>query len=138
MSLTVARVRDVFRYNGVELKAPPGSTWEDVRSLHSAFYPELITAVPEFGEVQNGIREVTFAKSVGTKGADGRSLRDFVASMQALTVPCAHIVTPLMDGLLSEEGRTCGHAWGGFATAAKDAPPHERRAVPSSSLAPLP
>eukprot|EP01034_Spumella_vulgaris_P036523 gene36523-45040_t len=41
----------------------------DVRALHSAIYPELISAdIVVADELVNGAQEITFRRAVGTKG----------------------------------------------------------------------
>lgn len=68
MTIEINEIVKRYRYNGMELPAPPGLSDIEVRDLHSAIYPELISAeiVPE--EPCNGIQEVTFRRTVGTKG----------------------------------------------------------------------
>lgn len=52
----------------MELPAPPGLSDREVRDLHSAIYPELISAEIVAEEPCNGIQEVAFRRTVGTKG----------------------------------------------------------------------
>ncbi|WP_256081943.1 PRTRC system protein C [Massilia sp. YIM B04103] len=68
MSIEVHTITKRYRYNGVTLPAPPGLSDLEVRDLHSALYPELISADIVAGEVAGGIQEITFHRAVGTKG----------------------------------------------------------------------
>lgn len=69
MAITIEEIPRVYRYNGVELPAPPGMAPRDVRDLHSAIYPELLSAeIVVADELVNGAQEITFRRTVGTKG----------------------------------------------------------------------
>ncbi|WP_395401037.1 PRTRC system protein C [Pseudoduganella sp. UC29_106] len=68
MAMNVKEITKRYRYNGVELPAPPGLTDAEVRDLHSVFYPELVSAEIVTEEPSNGVQEVTFRRTVGTKG----------------------------------------------------------------------
>jgi PRTRC genetic system protein C len=68
MAIDIKEITKRYRYNGIELPAPAGLSDADVRDLHSAIYPELINAEIVAEEPQNGIQEVTFRRTVGTKG----------------------------------------------------------------------
>lgn len=68
MTIEIKEVVKRYRYNGIELPAPPGLTDVEVRDLHSAVYPELISADIVAEEPVQGVQEVTFRRTVGTKG----------------------------------------------------------------------
>ena len=69
MAITIEETLRRYRYNGIELPAPPGMAPREVRDLHSAIYPELISAeIVVTDELVNGAQEVTFRRAVGTKG----------------------------------------------------------------------
>lgn len=69
MAITITETPRIYRYNGIELPAPPGMAPRDVRDLHSAIYPELISAeIVIADDLVNGVQEVTFRRNVGTKG----------------------------------------------------------------------
>lgn len=68
MTIEIKEIIKRYRYNGMELPAPPGLTDSEVRDLHSAIYPELISAEIVASEPVHGIQEITFRRSVGTKG----------------------------------------------------------------------
>jgi len=69
MAITIKATPRRYRYNGIELPAPPGMAPRDVRDLHSAIYPELISAdIVVADELVNGAQEITFRRAVGTKG----------------------------------------------------------------------
>lgn len=69
MAITIKEIPRRYRYNGIELPAPPGMSPRDVRDLHSAIYPELISAdIVVADELVNGALEITFRRAVGTKG----------------------------------------------------------------------
>lgn len=69
MNITIKETPRRYRYNGIELPAPPGMSPRDVRDLHSAIYPELISAeIVIADELVSGVQEVTFRRNVGTKG----------------------------------------------------------------------
>lgn len=69
MAITISATPRRYRYNGIELPAPPGMAPRDVRDLHSAVYPELISAdIVVADELVNGAQEITFRRAVGTKG----------------------------------------------------------------------
>jgi len=68
MSIDVKEIIKRYRFNGIELPAPPGLSDTEVRDLHSAIYPELITAEIVAEEPVNGVQEISFRRTVGTKG----------------------------------------------------------------------
>lgn len=68
MNIDIKEIVKRYRYNGMELPAPPGLSDAEVRDLHSAIYPELITAEITAEEPVNGVQEITFRRTVGTKG----------------------------------------------------------------------
>lgn len=68
MAIDINEIVKRYRYNGMELPAPPGLSDREVRDLHSAIYPELISAEIVAEEPCNGIQEVAFRRTVGTKG----------------------------------------------------------------------
>lgn len=68
MTIEIKEIVKRYRYNGMELPAPPGLTDAEVRDLHSAIYPELINAEIVADEPCNGVQEITFRRTVGTKG----------------------------------------------------------------------
>ncbi|SFV16825.1 PRTRC system protein C [Pseudoduganella namucuonensis] len=69
MAITTKEIPRIYRYNGIELPAPPGMAPRDVRDLHSAIYPELISAeIVVADELVGGAQEITFRRNVGTKG----------------------------------------------------------------------
>ena len=68
MPIDVKEILKRYRYNGIELPAPPGLSDEEVRDLHSAIYPELINAEMVAEAPHNGVQEITFRRTVGTKG----------------------------------------------------------------------
>ena len=68
MTIEIKEVVKRYRYNGIELPAPPGLTDVEVRDLHSGVYPELISAEIVAEEPVQGIQEVAFRRTVGTKG----------------------------------------------------------------------
>lgn len=68
MVMDIKEIAKRYRYNGTELPAPPGLTDAEVRDLHSVFYPELVSAEIVAEEPCNGIQEITFRRTVGTKG----------------------------------------------------------------------
>ena len=43
MAITIKATPRRYRYNGIELPAPPGMAPRDVRDLHSAIYPEPVS-----------------------------------------------------------------------------------------------
>jgi PRTRC genetic system protein C len=68
MTIDIKDIVKRYRYNGIELPAPPGLSDVEVRDLHSAICPELITAEIVAEEPVNGVQEITFRRTVGTKG----------------------------------------------------------------------
>jgi PRTRC genetic system protein C len=68
MTIEIKEIIKRYRYNGMELPAPPGLTDAEVRDLHSAIYPELVTAEIVIEEPVQGVQEITFRRTVGTKG----------------------------------------------------------------------
>lgn len=68
MTIAVAALARVFKYNGIKLPDVPGLSNEDVRAVYAAQYPELLTAEIEVGEVVRGVQEISFRRAVGTKG----------------------------------------------------------------------
>lgn len=68
MTIEIKEIIKRYRYNGMELPAPPGLTDVEVRDLHSAIYPELVTAEIVSEEPVQGVQEITFRRTVGTKG----------------------------------------------------------------------
>lgn len=68
MTIEIKEVVKRYRYNGIELPAAPGLSDAEVRDLHSAVYPELICADIVTEEPVQGVQEVTFRRTVGTKG----------------------------------------------------------------------
>jgi PRTRC genetic system protein C len=68
MAIEIKEITKRYRYNGVELPAPPGLSDAEVRDLHSVFYPELVSAEIAAEEPCDGIQEITFRRTVGTKG----------------------------------------------------------------------
>jgi len=68
MSIDVKEIVKRYRYNGIELPAPPGLSDAEVRDLHSAIYPELVNAEIVAEEPLNGVQEISFRRTVGTKG----------------------------------------------------------------------
>jgi len=68
MPIDVKAITKRYRYNGIELPAPPGLTDAEVRDLHSAIYPELLNAEVVAEEPLNGVQEISFRRTVGTKG----------------------------------------------------------------------
>ncbi|GAB2856066.1 hypothetical protein GCM10027277_25830 [Pseudoduganella ginsengisoli] len=70
MAIAVEATQRRYLYNGITLPAPPGLTHREVRDLHSAIYPELISAeIVVADELVGGVQEITFRRAVGTKGA---------------------------------------------------------------------
>jgi len=71
MTLQVQTAEREFAYNGVALKDPNAShSIEQVREFYSAIYPELVNAAIEGPENKGNKLVYTFARAVGTKGAD--------------------------------------------------------------------
>lgn len=68
MTIEIKEIVKRYRYNGIELPAPPGLSDIGVRDLHSAIYPELINAEIVAEEPIQGVQEITFRRTVGTKG----------------------------------------------------------------------
>jgi len=68
MTIEIKEIVKRYRYNGIELPAPPGLTDAEVRDLHSAIYPELVNAEIVAEEPVQGVQEITFRRTVGTKG----------------------------------------------------------------------
>jgi len=68
MSIDVKEIVKRYRYNGIELPAPTGLSDAEVRDLHSAIYPELVNAEIVAEEPLNGVQEISFRRTVGTKG----------------------------------------------------------------------
>lgn len=68
MAIEIIEIVKRYRYNGIELPAPPGLSDTEVRDLHSAIYPELINAEVIAAEPAHGVQEITFRRTVGTKG----------------------------------------------------------------------
>ena len=68
MTIDIKEIVKRYRYNGMELPAPPGLSDAEVRDLHSAIYPELITAEIVAEEPGDGVQEITCRRTVGTKG----------------------------------------------------------------------
>lgn len=68
MTIEINEIVRRYRYNGIELPAPPGLTDAEVRDLHSAIYPELMNAEIVAEEPVQGVQEITFRRTVGTKG----------------------------------------------------------------------
>lgn len=68
MAIDIKEIVKRYRYNGIELPAPPGLSESEVRDLHSAIYPELINAEIVAEEPNEGVQEITFRRTVGTKG----------------------------------------------------------------------
>lgn len=68
MAIEIKEIVKRYRYNGMELPAPPGLSDTEVRDLHSAIYPELINAEVVAEEPVQGVQEITFRRTVGTKG----------------------------------------------------------------------
>lgn len=67
MALTITKIEKRYVYNGMTLPAIPGATDEEMRTLLSHQYPELLTAELIAGEVANGVQEMTFRRMAGTK-----------------------------------------------------------------------
>ena len=68
MSIDIKEIIKRYRYNGIELPAPPGLSDAEVRDLHSAIYPELVNAEIVAEQPLNGVQEINFRRTVGTKG----------------------------------------------------------------------
>ncbi|HEY0587332.1 MAG TPA: PRTRC system protein C [Pseudoduganella sp.] len=68
MPIDVKEIVKRYRYNGIELPAPPGLSDAEVRDLHSAIYPELLNAEIVAEEPINGVQHIIFRRTVGTKG----------------------------------------------------------------------
>lgn len=68
MPINVKELIKRYRYNGIELPAPPGLSDAEIRDLHSAIYPELVNAEIVAEEPLNGVQEICFRRTVGTKG----------------------------------------------------------------------
>lgn len=68
MTIEIKEIVKRYRYNGIELPAPPALSDVEIRDLHSAIYPELITAEIVAEEPVNGVQEISFRRTVGTKG----------------------------------------------------------------------
>jgi PRTRC genetic system protein C len=68
MTIEITEIVKRYRYNGIELPAPPGLSDAEVRDLHCAIYPELINAEMVAEEPCNGVQDITFRRTVGTKG----------------------------------------------------------------------
>ena len=68
MAIEIKEIVKRYRYNGMELPAPPGLSDMEVRDLHCAIYPELLNAEIVAEEPVQGIQEITFRRTVGTKG----------------------------------------------------------------------
>jgi PRTRC genetic system protein C len=68
MAIEIKEIVKRYRYNGIELPGAPGMSDVDVRDLHSAIYPELISAEIVAEEPRDGVQEISFRRTVGTKG----------------------------------------------------------------------
>lgn len=68
MTIAVAALARVFKYNGVKLPDVPGMSPEEVKALYAGQYPELTSAEVEVGEIVRGVQEINFRRAVGTKG----------------------------------------------------------------------
>ena len=100
MSLVIAPVKDIYKYAGVTLEAPPGATVEKVKALYSAIYPELAHTEPEYGEVINGARTITYRRvTLRDKGATG-VYAEFVDAMRAHV---EGVAPPSADDLLLKD-----------------------------------
>lgn len=67
MPISIVPTRRVLRYNGVTLNDLPGQTLEQMRQLHCIQYPELMNAEIVQGPVIDGVQEITYQRTVGTK-----------------------------------------------------------------------
>lgn len=144
MSIAINEIRRVFRYNGVALPDVPGMEPKEVRDLHSAQYPELISAEIEAGEVRDGVQEYTFRKAVGTKGqtaAEGERLAALKAAVAEESEGRTDRTGKLVQALTRRGTQERGSAWGAFVLCTRrDANErHTARILPTSDmLAPLP
>jgi PRTRC genetic system protein C len=136
MTIVIEQQRLILSYNGVELADVPGMTIDELRLMHAATYPELLSCNIEPGAIVNGAQEYEFRKAVCDKGATRPPLADLRAAVDRL-VAGEDIPVPLagLDRVGLAERQRCGSAWlalfdGGDARA-------ERTPLPSSMLAPL-
>jgi PRTRC genetic system protein C len=71
MAIAINEVTYHYSYNGISLGAAiPGYSHKQMRDLHSARFPELISAEVRVGERDpaTNVCVVEFARAVGTKG----------------------------------------------------------------------
>jgi PRTRC genetic system protein C len=68
MTVAITPILKRYRYNGIDLPAPPGMSEAEVRNLHSARFPELLNADVVAEDPADGVQEITFRRAVGTKG----------------------------------------------------------------------
>lgn len=68
MSIDICAIRRDYRYNGVVLPEVPGLQPPEIRDFYSAHYPELLSAEIVYGDITDGVQEISFKRAVGTKG----------------------------------------------------------------------
>jgi PRTRC genetic system protein C len=73
-----------FKYNAIKLTDPdPALTVEGVREFYARIYPEIVSAAIEGPTNVNGTLTYTFAREVGTKGAQRTKAAPSLASQAA-------------------------------------------------------
>lgn len=140
MTIAIEEIRRIYRYNGIELPAPPGMAPREVRDLHSAIFPELISAEIVVGdELVDGAQEITFRRAVGTKGAmNWQRFNELAAAMaEGRAEAGAAAINRALDKQALVHTALC---WQRFTAScarhAQDAR-HTTQSVPSSWLPPL-
>ena len=69
MALIVTALKRSFTFNNIPLPDPgPEFTVDEVKSLYSAQYPDISTALITGPEIKDDVAEYTFVRNVGTKG----------------------------------------------------------------------
>lgn len=68
MAIEVKTIQRRFFYNGVQLADFPGLDAKGVRDMHAEEISELASAEIVYGEISDGVQEITFRRAVETKG----------------------------------------------------------------------
>jgi PRTRC genetic system protein C len=70
MTISIAKIRREFTYNGMRFADPgPAFSPDQVRDLYSAQYPELTTASVDGPQLAGEVATYKFVRAAGAKGA---------------------------------------------------------------------
>jgi PRTRC genetic system protein C len=69
MPISITKMTRLFTFNGIRLPDPnPSMSVDEVKSLYSAQYPELATAVVNGPEAVGDKMRYSFERAIGSKG----------------------------------------------------------------------